>query len=346
MNTTILVRRGTLLVLVLANILGIAAQTQAAGDGIDGTPNRMSKSVAMSRLSSGVGSCAVVRNANQYGGLRVRSGPSTSNSQVGLLSDGTVIKVLEGPRSGNGLQWWRHDRGGWSADDYLFTTACAVPVPAGPDVNAAQQSLINSGVMKAPWTQIDNAPIKNSSSQRNATNYTAVIEEFNPTKAEYAGRYKAGGSNNGDTRCNIFAADVLRAMGAPLPTNGNLGVGAAGSTNSDPMTATASQLSEWRAGRLTWKTDSQGQYPPDNGWRSINPTNTDGLRQLIAHVNAGKPAFALNSGHIAIIRPNQPTDVPRWQDLRIAQAGASNFLSDRLSVGFGSSPQPLFYVHD
>lgn len=349
MKTTIFVKRGVTVLMALVNLLGMATHIQAAGDGVDGAPNRMNKSdvnVIMSRLSSGVGSCAVVRNASQYGGLRVRSGPNTSNAQVGMLQDGTVAKILEGPRAGNGLQWWRHDQGGWSADDYLFTVACATLTPSGPDVNAAQQSLIKSGAMNAPWTQITNAPIKNSSSQRNAINYQAVIEEFNPTKSEYAGRYRAGGSNNRDTRCNIFAADVLRAMNAPVPTKGNLGVGDTNAKNYDPMTATALQLTDWRAGRLTWKEDLLGRYAPDTGWRGIDPTNDSGLRQLIAHVNAGRPAFALNSGHIAIIRPGQPGSVTRWQDLRIAQAGASNFLDGSLQTGFGASPKPLFYVHD
>ncbi len=71
-----------------------------------------------------VGSCAVVTGASQYGGLKVRSGPGLSYSQVGLLQDGTVIKITCGPISADGYTWWQHDHGGWSAGTYLADTSC------------------------------------------------------------------------------------------------------------------------------------------------------------------------------------------------------------------------------
>jgi hypothetical protein len=58
------------------------------------------------------------------------------------------------------------------------------------------------------------APITNGPTARTAANYQSVIEQFE-VNAPY-GRY-AWDSNG--TKCNIFAGDVLRAMGAPLPTN-------------------------------------------------------------------------------------------------------------------------------
>jgi hypothetical protein len=46
---------------------------------------------------------------NTTGGdmLRMRSGPGTSFAVISLLSKGTLVTILEGPRSADGLMWWR-----------------------------------------------------------------------------------------------------------------------------------------------------------------------------------------------------------------------------------------------
>jgi hypothetical protein len=53
-----------------------------------------------------VGKSAVV-NTTEGDKLRVRSGPGTSFGVVGTLAKGTVVTLLEGPRSADGLTWWR-----------------------------------------------------------------------------------------------------------------------------------------------------------------------------------------------------------------------------------------------
>jgi hypothetical protein len=217
--------------------------------------------------------------------------------------------------------------------------ACFIkPSPAMPDITAARNILKNNPNMTNPWKQVEDAPIKNAASQRHPTLYYATIEQFEATWAEFACRYRPG-CGLADTRCNIYAGDVMRAMNVPLPRKGDLGVGAGDSQWTDPMTANARNLNEFLNGTRV-STD-----PANNGWRAINPTTADGLRQLIAHVEAGKPALASDTGHIAVIRPSQ-AGVTRWQDLRIAQAGALNFMNDRLEAGFGVGRQPQFFIRD
>lgn len=131
----------------------------------------------------------------------------------------------------------------------------------------------------------------------------------------------------------------MRAMNAPIPTKGELGVGASGSEKTDPMTANAAHTNDFLNGRST------STNPANSGWREVDMTKSEGLNILINHVNAGKPALASRSDHIAVIRPDQ-TNVTRWQDLRAAQAGAKLFLNGTLSDGFGSTNRPQFFIHD
>jgi hypothetical protein len=212
-----------------------------------------------------------------------------------------------------------------------------------PEVQAARDTLKAMSAMQTHWRQVT-APLQNTPDQRSASHYADVIDQFDVNSTELAGRYKAGGAGNEDTRCNIFAGDVMRAMGVPLPTKGNLGKGQ-GDPNAiytDPMTAQASLLNDYLNRKLSWVTS-----PADKGilsdWMEIKPTTQAELSRLIAHVNAGKPALVSDSGHIGVIRPDQPA-LQSWKDLIIAQAGASNFLSGALKGHFIGTPQ--FFIHD
>jgi len=211
------------------------------------------------------------------------------------------------------------------------------------EVQAARAQLKAMSVMQSHWNQVT-APLQNKPGQRSANHYANVIDQFDVSSAELAGRYQAGGAGNADTRCNIFAGDVMRAMGVPLPTKGNLGRGQ-GDPNAiytDPMTAQAPLLNDYLNRRLPWVTSAADKGIMSD-WVEINPTTQVTLNQLIAHVNAGKPALVSDSGHIAVIRPAQQA-LHDWQDLIIAQAGASNFLFGALKGHFTGTPQ--FFMHD
>lgn len=195
---------------------------------------------------------------------------------------------------------------------------------------------ITDSNITTPWLQV-NAPLQNSPSRCFSTYYFAVINQFD-VEHKYACRYRPGngGTCGGSfTRCNLFAGDVMRAMGAPLPTKGEVGKGAAGSEHTDRMTALAEDILAWL------RTQQQG-------WRQINVNKEEDIKLLLQHVQAGKPAVAVNSGHIAVIRPDSfltSFTSEKIGDLLIAQAGAENRNRMTLRDGFNSVNVEIF-IHD
>lgn len=195
--------------------------------------------------------------------------------------------------------------------------------------------------MGSAWIQVS-APIQNAPERRHLLYYLGAINQFN-VQNQYECRYRpypdngcAAGTGPEDTRCNIFAGDVMRSLGVPLPTKGELGTGAAGHEYDDPMTANAANLNAWL-------------LAGGGGWIRIDASNPADLERLLAHVRAGKPALASRSDHIAVIRPDQfieSLDANRIGELRIAQAGAKNRNSISLADGFGSVDGVQLYIHD
>lgn len=189
--------------------------------------------------------------------------------------------------------------------------------------------------MNSPWKQID-APYKNSPDQRSLDAYIALIEQFDVANS-YPERYQIGGAGLQDTRCNIFAGDVMRAMGAPLPTKGELGKGSGNSKNTDPMTANAKDLNNWL---------NQEQQ----GWKKIDPNNPADLQLMREYLQVGKPVLASDPGHIAVVRPdNLPAQLNanNLGDLHIAQAGAYNTNDIALTqAGYNTRFIPTFFIHN
>ncbi len=195
--------------------------------------------------------------------------------------------------------------------------------------------------MGSAWLQVA-APIQNTPDRRHLLYYLGAINQFN-VENQYECRYRpypenncALGTGTEDTRCNIFAGDVMRSLGAPLPTKGELGLGAAGHENDDPMTANAASLNAWL-------------LAGNGGWRRIDPSLQSDLDLLLEHVRAGKPALASRSDHIAVIRPDQFLETltaDQIGELRIAQAGARNRNNTPLETGFGSADGVQIYIHD
>ncbi len=166
------------------------------------------------------------------------------------------------------------------------------------------------------------APITSDPGSRHPDLYAAVINQFG---VEGNPRY----TRDDYTYCNTFAGDVARAMGVPLPTKAEF-LGRTG----DPATVGAADLHRW----FTTRSSMQG-------WREVDPNTPDGLRLLQEQVNAGRPAFAVDPGHIAVIRPGQKA--ASVADLHIAQAGAHNLNDVRLGdAGLGSAFKPRYFIHD
>jgi hypothetical protein len=69
-----------------------------------------------------VGGYAVV--AGTGSALRLRSDPGLQSTTLKTVSDGTRLKILEGPRTADDLTWWRLEdptdgAQGWAAEKYL-----------------------------------------------------------------------------------------------------------------------------------------------------------------------------------------------------------------------------------
>lgn len=201
------------------------------------------------------------------------------------------------------------------------------------DPNADPPKILDP-IMGSAWREFTAAPIQNKSDDRSADAYLAVLLQFNVATG-YQCRYTPSSCGGpADTRCNIYASDVMNAMGAPLPTKGDLGKGQGNSKNTDPMPANAKDTYAW----LETQQD---------GWRKLDPNNPSDWATLIAHVAAGKPALASHPDHVAVIRPDQPGNLATGNagGLHVAQAGAINSNDILIKTVFGNRNVGIF-IHD
>ena len=57
------------------------------------------------------------------GELNLRSGPSTSDDIIGVLPDGAIVEVLDGPETSGGYDWYRVSSSrygtGWAVSAWL-----------------------------------------------------------------------------------------------------------------------------------------------------------------------------------------------------------------------------------
>lgn len=298
-------------------------------------------SVQASPTALGQGSCARVINSKSAGGLAVRVHPATGSTLIRRMADGTVVRITGASITFGGYTWWPHDGGGgrnnsgWSASNYLQETNCTGK-PAYTATNQLNQevqlytntwavaSTLN-GSKYVKWTNSIYgkpgqfplaAPITSRAGMRSANLYKAIIQQFavgiNP-------RY----ARDNYTYCNTYAGDVMRAMGVPFPVK----------SGSDPATLAAAPLYKWLVA--------------GNGWTQVNPRTASGMATLINHVNAGKPALAATSGHVAVIRPQSTPS--SYTYLYLAQAGATNSNSLLLRNAWTSSsswPTIKFFIRN
>ena len=189
------------------------------------------------------------------------------------------------------------------------------------DLGQAQTRLRQENAVPAMYKQIPSVPLASTVYDRTALRYRQVIDQFDVGFTN-ARRYRPGYDGNYDTRCNIFAGDVARAMNVPLPTKGQL------NRTNDPMTAGATALHNWLS----------TQVARDQGWVEINPATPEGMH-LQANAQAGKMAVASTKDHIAVVRPDQTfPSASNWKQMLVAQAGADNFSSGTLAQGSAAVP--------
>lgn len=214
----------------------------------------------------------------------------------------------------------------------------------GGEGSGNSSATIDDPAMKGPWTQIRKFDVTSQVGHRSAQIYQKVIDQFD-VEHSYSERYKKGTVNLNETRCNIFTGDVMRAMGVPLPTKGELGKGnkATGSEHTDQMTAVANDINEWLI-------DGRGEKA---GWKKINTHNPADLALLQKHLAAGKPglismANSNGHGHMGVLRPDRlpPVITPsNVSQLRIAQAGGRRANNITWSEGFIGQRGDIF-IHE
>jgi len=214
----------------------------------------------------------------------------------------------------------------------------------------ARRKLFNNPTMRTV-SRVD-APLKSGEGDRSRDKYNDVIDQFK-VNTDHPERYKRT-KKLPVTRCNVFAYDVMDAMGITLPRVLDRATG--DFVNSDTLRSNRQWVNVNRMN--AWIEEHGTNY----GWRKITvdvPEGTSDRDKQIQietlaqkEANNGMPTLAVwmnpvgIHGHIAVVRPGGAVDVNRGPI--IAQAGGSNFQYGRASSGFGRSRlnQINYWVHD
>lgn len=174
------------------------------------------------------------------------------------------------------------------------------------------------------------APLRSTAATRSADLYTRVVQQFD---VENNPRHL---KQDGKTYCNIFAADVMRAMNVQLPHwVDRSGVPTAyNAPGSHELSANAT--SDWL-----------NAHGAEYGWRRVS------MSEATAHASEGRPALLIwknpnssRSGHVGVVIPS--TD----GQTHIAQAGGTNTNDRVIREGstFGTAgtvgEDVYFWVHD
>lgn len=178
--------------------------------------------------------------------------------------------------------------------------------------------------MRDPWLDID-PPLTNEPGQRDPHTYDQIINQF---AVESNPRYRKDQQGEGETYCNIFVWDVIKAMGAEIPHWVD--------EYGDPVGQFAgTELSA--NGLIEWLENYGGKY----GWEVID------ARQAQAEANLGKPVVATwknldGVGHVAMVRPGEYSET---QGPALANAGAINSNHTTVREVFGNK-EVIYYYHD
>jgi WXG100 family type VII secretion target len=159
-----------------------------------------------------------------------------------------------------------------------------------------------------------------SDSEHTPQQMTALIDSFDVQGNPRYAKFRDGNPNTYDTYCNLFAADVAKKLGAPLP----LYIADANGTPTKWLGAT--NMKEWLDGRLS----VPGNYTqgPQNGWVKVSTADA------VAASNNGYLTIAAGYGHMAVIKPGSSPEATKG-DVLIAQAGENNFNHGAMKNGWG-----------
>lgn len=208
--------------------------------------------------------------------------------------------------------------------------------PATPSNNTGRQAtLVDANANLSVKNKGKENGIKYASykGQRSAAALNTVIDQY------YVATNTRYQRTTSSTYCNIFAADVMLAMGLEGDFSHWLKNNAPSNSNT----------------KGAWEMNVNATYNWINnhgtkfGWKKIT------AQAAQERANAGYPTIAIwkntsgGSGHIAVIRPEGNGYVySASKGPVIAQAGASNFNYGNVSTGFGKSKMPSiqYWTHE
>lgn len=184
----------------------------------------------------------------------------------------------------------------------------------------------------APQPAPDPKPGSGSgNSGRSPGDLNAAIDRFNVAGNDRYRKFRDNNPNTYDTYCNLFAADVAKSLGAPLPLYVTDGSG------NITRWLGATYMKQWLDGSL----DVPGQYTqgPQNGWIKVNTA------EAVQAANSGYLTIAAGHGHMAVVRAGSAANAGKG-DVLIAQAGENNFNKGPLRNGWGRyTGEAEFYIY-
>lgn len=219
--------------------------------------------------------------------------------------------------------WDIGQRYGVSVDELM----AANPQITNRDLIYPGQELVipGQGGAPAPTPPSPQPPPIVGTSGRSPQELSSKIDSFN---VEHNGKYLP---QNGITQCNLYAADVVKSLGAPLPLYVPDSAGKA------QTWLGATYMKDWLDGRL----NVAGQYTQgtEQGWSKVDHSTA------AQAANKGYVVVAAGHGHIAVVRPGTPEGAGKG-DVLISQAGARNFNSGPIKNGWGQYlAEAEFYVY-
>jgi WXG100 family type VII secretion target len=171
----------------------------------------------------------------------------------------------------------------------------------------------------------------NTSSGRTGQQLNQLLDSYKVESNPRYEKFRDGNPATNDTYCNLFAADVAKRLGAPLPlyvTDGNGNI---------TKWLGATDMKRWLDGTL----NAPGQYTqgPQNGWTKVSAADA------VNAANNGGLVVTAGHGHMAVVRSGG-NPAAGAGNVPIAQAGANNFSSGTVKNGWGQwTNEAEFYVY-
>lgn len=300
--------------------------------------DQLSTMLAQSMLQQAIGSfgpggpsgTSSLMQANLLSGLAQNQG--TDNSAALMMC---MLLMSSGGNQSAGMMAALSSLASAGSENTLRTTGLRTAAAAYKTVSGTTAGLAQNGeaIPYDAWKPV-NPSLTNTAGNRSASNYRAVINQF---QVETNGRYKVNKMGNNDTYCNIFVWDVTRAMGAEIPHYIDAQTK---QPRSYPDTAgttcmTANTMADWLA--------TTGS---DYGWKRVS------AEEAQYYANQGHPAVTVwknphGHGHVQVVCPSGDGTYNAQKGVTIAQAGRHLYNYAYISQVYSKNTldDVAYYVH-